>query len=333
MKKNNGKSTKGATMTEEVVRSIKLDDILPPKWNSRVAKTSVDGVKAEGEALAALGTSLRVNGQQTPIEVEGPDENQKYTLIFGDRRRRAAISIGWHEIKAIVREPGDAETARDRNIIENWQREDLTTFERARSVSELLRGGRRLRDVSQTTGAAEGYVSKLNTAYTGLPKPVLDDWAAGHPAAHTGVLYDIASSDSTPEDKCRNWDAHVKAYGKKLASETKCQDKYPRHLFSDKGVCSRCGAKKEESTTETITVKQSAIKQLMRVLKSSKTPASIGPSKVDKQWLYALAQHLTGNRARPPEGIMENDPMVQEEQAKVAAAAKAAAAKPTGKRA
>ena len=67
-----------------------------------------------------------------------PGEPQRYEIIAGERRWRAAQMAGLHEIPAVIRGvPDDAAIAM--SLIENIQRENLNPLEEARALDRLIR--------------------------------------------------------------------------------------------------------------------------------------------------------------------------------------------------
>lgn len=86
-------------------------------------------------ALAELAASIRERGVMEPIVVR-PKEG-KFEIVAGERRYRAARLAGLTEIPVVIRELSDAEAAAEA-LLENFQREDLTTIEKARAIQGLL---------------------------------------------------------------------------------------------------------------------------------------------------------------------------------------------------
>jgi ParB family chromosome partitioning protein len=75
------------------------------------------------ESLADLAESIRAQGVVQPIVVR-PISDNRYEIIAGERRWRAAQIAGLGEIPAIIRDVPD-EAAVAMALIENIQREDL----------------------------------------------------------------------------------------------------------------------------------------------------------------------------------------------------------------
>jgi len=87
------------------------------------------------EALAELAASIRSQGLMQPVLVR-PVDRDRYELIAGERRWRAAQMAGLQEIPALVREVAD-EAALAMSLIENIQREDLNPMEEAAGLQRL----------------------------------------------------------------------------------------------------------------------------------------------------------------------------------------------------
>lgn len=88
------------------------------------------------EAMAELVHSIREVGLLQPIVVR-PVGNDRYELIMGERRWRAAQAAGLDAIPAIVRATGDDEMLRDA-LLENLHRSELNALEEAAAYDQLL---------------------------------------------------------------------------------------------------------------------------------------------------------------------------------------------------
>lgn len=86
------------------------------------------------EALNALADSIREHGILSPIVVV--KEEDKYKIVAGERRWRAAKIAGLTTVPAIVRTL-DAQNRLELSIIENAQREDLSAIEMATAYAKL----------------------------------------------------------------------------------------------------------------------------------------------------------------------------------------------------
>ncbi len=93
------------------------------------------------ETLTELADSIRSQGVVQPIVVRpiGPrGESERYEIVAGERRWRAAQLAGLDELPAVVRDISD-EDAIAMALIENIQREDLNPLEEANALDRLIR--------------------------------------------------------------------------------------------------------------------------------------------------------------------------------------------------
>jgi ParB family chromosome partitioning protein len=94
------------------------------------------------ESLEELASSIRSQGIVQPIVVRpvdgaAPGESQRYEIIAGERRWRAAQLAGLASIPAVIRRVPD-EAAIAMALIENIQRENLNPLEEARALERLI---------------------------------------------------------------------------------------------------------------------------------------------------------------------------------------------------
>jgi ParB family transcriptional regulator, chromosome partitioning protein len=98
-------------------------------------------IDMRAETLAELADSIKAQGVVQPIVVRpvegGNGGGQRYEIIAGERRWRAAQMAGLAEIPAVIRHIPD-EAAIAVALIENIQRENLNPLEEARALSRLI---------------------------------------------------------------------------------------------------------------------------------------------------------------------------------------------------
>ncbi|MCX6357570.1 MAG: ParB/RepB/Spo0J family partition protein [Candidatus Aureabacteria bacterium] len=114
------------TMREREVVELELGRIRPGRYQPR---TEFDQGK-----LQEIIDSIKEKGVVQPVIVRQVDG--EFELIAGERRLRAAKSLGLERIPAIVKSVSD-EQALEIAIIENVQREDLNPIEEARAYQKL----------------------------------------------------------------------------------------------------------------------------------------------------------------------------------------------------
>lgn len=132
------------------IQDIELDKIVPNRYQPR-REFSDDSIKE-------LAETLDKDGLLQPIVVREDGEDH-YEIIAGERRYRAAKSLGWETIPAIVKNMDDDQAA-SLALIENLQREDLNPIDEAKAYTNLMK----LNDLTQTAlakdiGKSQSYVA------------------------------------------------------------------------------------------------------------------------------------------------------------------------------
>jgi len=141
------------------------------------------------EALDELARSIQASGIIQPIVVR-PVGN-RYQLIAGERRWRAAQRAGLNKVSSIVRQVPD-ELALEMTLVENIQREDLNAIEAARAFERLMDEFQLTQEsVAERTGKDRATVA--NSIRLLKLEPTIQDWieegrlTAGHGRALLGV--------------------------------------------------------------------------------------------------------------------------------------------------
>jgi len=111
---------------ESKLKEIKLTEIVRDEEQPRR--------EFSAEPLEALAASIKEHGVLQPIVVT--KEEDKYKIVAGERRWRAAKIAGLDKIPAIIRSL-DAQNRLELSIIENAQREDLNALELATAYAKL----------------------------------------------------------------------------------------------------------------------------------------------------------------------------------------------------
>jgi ParB family transcriptional regulator, chromosome partitioning protein len=116
--------------------------------------------------LSELADSIKSRGLVQPILVRpvggrNPGESQRYEIIAGERRWRAAQMAGLGEIPAVIRDVPD-EAAVSMALIENIQREDLNPLEEAGALQRLIEEfGLTHQAAAEAVGRSRAAVSNL----------------------------------------------------------------------------------------------------------------------------------------------------------------------------
>lgn len=88
--------------------------------------------------LESLADSIRVQGVLQPIMIRShPTAPERYQIVAGERRFRAAMQAGLNEIPTILRDMDDSDAAVVA-LVENLQRQDLNAIEEAEGYQRLL---------------------------------------------------------------------------------------------------------------------------------------------------------------------------------------------------
>lgn len=122
-----------ASHDRDTLQNIPLDLLQRGQYQPRVDMRQ--------DSLEELANSIRSQGVVQPIVARPLRKNgksQKYEIIAGERRWRAAQMAGLAEIPAVIREVAD-ESAIAMALIENIQRENLNPLEEARALDRLIR--------------------------------------------------------------------------------------------------------------------------------------------------------------------------------------------------
>src|SRR5690606_29772950 len=163
-----GAATEGGRVDQDSSKGERAGDAASAAYEPGFRRLAVDTIDPspfqprqtfDEEALRQLADSILRSGMMQPIVVRpgtptvpggSPSTGgssggvartvdrggERYELVAGERRLRAAKLAGLSEIPAIVREIED-EAAAELALVENLQREDLSAIERARALKAL----------------------------------------------------------------------------------------------------------------------------------------------------------------------------------------------------
>ena len=139
------------------------------------------------EAMDELVESIRVHGVLQPILVSKKDGSEGYTIVAGERRWRAAQSIGLQQIPAVVRDT-DSTSRMLLALVENLQRSDLGILEEAAAYDQLQNEfGLTQQEIGRRVGRSRSAVANT-LRLLDLPSAVMElvrsgDISAGHARA------------------------------------------------------------------------------------------------------------------------------------------------------
>ena len=145
------------------VTYVSNQDLEPNKYQPR--KIFIES------SIEELANSIAKHGIIQPIITRKIPASNKYEIIAGERRWRAAQKLGLESVPVIVKNISDSEVA-EQTLIENVQREDLNPIEEANAYKELMESfNYSQEELSQAVGKNRSHVANM-LRLTNLPKPV-----------------------------------------------------------------------------------------------------------------------------------------------------------------
>src|SRR5512142_864505 len=150
------------------------------------------------DALDRLAQSLRERGQLQPIRVRWDDAADRYVVVVGERRWRAAQLAGLESLACVVvaGEP-TAEDLLEDQLVENALREDLKPIEQAKAYQSLMVSrGLSTRQLAERLQIGAASVAKALALLT-LPGDVQEAVEAGRIAP--GTAYELSKVEDSAE--------------------------------------------------------------------------------------------------------------------------------------
>lgn len=169
------------------IQDIELSKIKPNRFQPRHQFSE--------DSINELAQTLDKEGLLQPIVIREIDDG--YEIIAGERRFRAAKSLGWEKIPAIVNNMDDDQAA-SLALIENLQRENLNPIDEAEAYTNLMK----LNDLTQTAlakdiGKSQSYVANKLRLLKLTPK-VQSYLASGDiTARHGRALVGLSEKDQS----------------------------------------------------------------------------------------------------------------------------------------
>jgi len=166
--------------------------------------------------MEGLIDTVKAIGVIEPLTVI-PYDDEKYMIITGHRRFRAAKAAGLQNIRVVISDPEEDHTRRRMSIISNVQREDVPPIELAEALQSLLdedAGVKTQRELATLIGKRESWVSDMLRILTLPPKlqqelrssevsvpydAVMRVSRVAEPAAQRSLIKDIVKGKSNRE--------------------------------------------------------------------------------------------------------------------------------------
>ena len=176
----------------------RLDSACVIRLDRIVADPNQPRGEFDPEALARLADSLRERGQLQPIRLRWDDAADRYVVVVGERRWRAAALAGMETIAAVVvAGPASPEDLLEDQLVENALREDLKPIEQARAYRALMDArGLSQRQLAERLRIGSGSVARA-VALLALPGEIRERVDAGEIGPN--VAYELTKVDDPAE--------------------------------------------------------------------------------------------------------------------------------------
>jgi len=122
--------------SQELIQPESIDEIVNLEVASIIPNRQQPRTIFNDERISELAESIKEHGIIQPVVVRKIDDG--YELVAGERRFRATQILAFDTIPAIIKNYDDLSTA-SIAIIENIQREDLTSIEEASAYKQLMK--------------------------------------------------------------------------------------------------------------------------------------------------------------------------------------------------
>ena len=152
------------------------------------------------ETLRELTETIKLRGVKSPISVRpNPDKPGTYIINHGARRYRASINAGLTKIPAFI----DTDYSEADQVIENLQRDDLTSREIADFIGRQLAGGKTKSEIARLIGKTNPYIT-MHATLLDLPDPLADVYRTGR-CTDVTALYDLTRLYKANKEEVITW--------------------------------------------------------------------------------------------------------------------------------
>lgn len=145
------------------ISNVDVDSIDPNPYQPRI--------HFDEKALESLADSIKAQGVLEPLRLR-PSVKNRYQLVFGERRLRAARKAGLSKVPALIIDTGD-QAMREIALVENIQREDLNPLDEAAAYRDLAEIHKTQEEVAQRVGKDRATVANAIRLLS-LPQSVKD---------------------------------------------------------------------------------------------------------------------------------------------------------------
>ena len=152
------------------------------------------------ETLRELMETVKLRGVKSPISVRpNPDKPGAYIINHGARRYRASIDAGLKNIPAFI----DTDYSEADQVIENLQRDNLTSREIADFIGRQLAGGKTKSEIARLIGKTNPYIT-MHATLLDLPDPLGEVYRTGR-CTDVTALYDLTRLYKANKEEVITW--------------------------------------------------------------------------------------------------------------------------------
>lgn len=215
------------TVFKSEKNEVKVSDVIPCSFQPRT--------EFDREALESLAQSIKEKGVLQPLLVR--KKNDKYEIIAGERRWRAAQLAGLNEVPVIVKDLNDSETL-EIALIENLQRENLSAIEEAEGLNRLMNEYAYTQEViGKVIGKSRSYIANT-LRLLGLPEEIKQQvkenkLSAGHARALIGCENAVELADKIIKEGLSVREAEALAANSKGINVKNIMPKQPKPVDRD----------------------------------------------------------------------------------------------------
>ncbi len=174
------------------ILELKLSQIDEDPYQPRVEFNSV--------TLQELADTIRIRGIKTPISVRpNPEKKDRFVINHGARRFRASKLAGKKTIPAYV----DTDYTLADQVIENLQRDNLTSREIADYIGRELSQGTRKIDIAKKIGKSQAFISQHVTLLD-LPDKISELFISGA-AQDVTIINELVKAYKKDPEEVENW--------------------------------------------------------------------------------------------------------------------------------
>jgi len=251
---------------------VNITSLLPNKDQPRTRFNTAE--------LEELAKSIKSNGMLQPIIVR-KTASENLEIVAGERRWRAAQTVGMHEVPVIIKNIPDEEVIQIA-LIENIQREDLNPVEAARAFKKLLHDNdSNYEEITKLIGKSRSHISNMIRLLE-LDEKILkmieeEKLSMGHARTLIGVpnAIELAHEIINKKLSVRDVERSTTKY-KKKHKRNKKNYKDPNIVDLEKELSEKIGLKttilfNSDESSGSITLHYSDLDQLDDIMKRLKT--------------------------------------------------------------